>query len=67
MLYATKLSGNLGIIRLTLTPGNVVSTLLQLLNTLTPAIPLTLTNVVADQPVLLAGSTVIRGLGVSAS
>jgi hypothetical protein len=68
VLYATKLSGNLlGIIPLTLTPGNVVSTLLQLLNTLTPAIPLTLTNVVVHQPVLLAGSTVIRGLAVSAS
>jgi hypothetical protein len=66
VLYATKLSGNLGAIPLTLTPGNVVSTLLQLLKTLTPAIPLTLTNVVANQPVLLAGSTVIRGLGVSA-
>jgi hypothetical protein len=67
VLYATKLSGSLGIIRLTLTPGNVVSTLLQLLNTLTPAIPLTLTDVVVHQPVLLAGSTVIHGLNVSAS
>jgi hypothetical protein len=67
VLYATKLSGNLGIIRLTLTPGNVVSTLLQLLNTLTPAIPLTLTDVVADQPVLLAGFAVIHGLNISVS
>jgi hypothetical protein len=67
VLYATKLSGNLGAIPLALTPGNAVSTLLQLLKTLTPALPLTLTNVTANQPVLLAGSTVIRGLGVSAS
>jgi hypothetical protein len=67
VLYATKLSGSLGIIRLTLIPGNVVSTLLQLLNTLTPAIPITLTDVVAHQPVLLAGSTVIRGLDVTVS
>ncbi|HYZ54120.1 MAG TPA: hypothetical protein VE733_11575, partial [Streptosporangiaceae bacterium] len=67
VLYATKLSGSLGGVSLTLTPGNAVSTLLQLLNTLTPTIPLTMTNVVANQPVLLAGSTVIHGLGVSAS
>jgi Family of unknown function (DUF6114) len=67
VLYATKLSGSLGIVRLTLIPGNIVSTLLQLLNTLTPVIPLTLTDVVAHQPVLLAGSTVIRGLNVSVS
>jgi hypothetical protein len=66
VLYATKLSGNLGAIPLTLTPGNVVSTLLQLLNTLTPKIPVRLTKVTADQPVLLAGSTVIHGLDVSA-
>jgi hypothetical protein len=67
VLYATKLSGSLGIVRVTLTPGNVVSTLLQLLNTLTPALPLTLTNVTANQPVLLAGSAAIHGLDVSAS
>ena len=66
VLYATKLSGNLGAIPLTLTPGNAVSTLLQLLKTLTPALPLTLTNVTANQPVLLAGSAAIHGLDVSA-
>jgi hypothetical protein len=67
VLYATQLSGDLGIIPLTLTPGNVESTLLQLLKTLTPSIPVTMTNVVANQPVLLAGSTMIRGLNVSAA
>ena len=67
VLYATKLSGTLLGVPITLTPGNVVSTLLQLLNTLTPLIPVTMTNVTADQPVVLANSVSITGLGVSAS
>jgi hypothetical protein len=67
VLYATKLSGTLLGVPITLTPGNVVSTLLQLLNTLTPLVPVTMTNVTADQPVVLANSVTINGLGVSAS
>jgi Family of unknown function (DUF6114) len=67
VLYATKLSGTLLGVPITLSPGNVVSTLLQLLNTLTPLVPVTMTNVTADQPVVLANSVVINGLGVSAS
>jgi hypothetical protein len=66
VLYATKLSGTLLGIPITLTPGNVVSTLLQVLNTLTPLVPITMTNVTADQPVVLANSVSITGLGVSA-
>jgi hypothetical protein len=66
VLYATKLSGTLLGVPIVLTPGNVVSTLLQLLNTLTPAIPVTMTNVTADQPVVLADSLSITGLGVAA-
>jgi hypothetical protein len=66
VLYATKLSGTLLGVPIVLTPGNVVSTLLQLLNTLTPAIPVTMTNVTADQPVVLANSLSITGLGVAA-
>lgn len=54
-LYATKLSGSLLGIPVTLTPGNVVSLLLQLLNTLTPLVPVTLTNITTDQPFVLAG------------
>ncbi len=66
VLYATKLSGTLLGIPITLTPGNVVSTLLQVLNSLTPLVPVTMTNVTADQPVVLANSVSITGLGVSA-
>jgi hypothetical protein len=67
VLYATKLSGTLLGIPVTLTPGNVVSTLLQVLNTLTPLVPVTMTNVTADQPVVLANAVSITGLQVSAS
>ena len=55
-LYATKLSGSLLGIPLTLTPHSVVSLLLQVLNSLTPAIPVTMTNVTTDQPFVLSGS-----------
>jgi hypothetical protein len=67
VLYATKLSGKLLGIPLTLTPGNAESTLLRLLNTLTPLIPVTMTNVTADQPVVLGSSAAVNGLSVTAS
>jgi hypothetical protein len=54
-LYATKLSGSLLGIPVTLTPGNVVSLLLQLLKTVTPLVPVTMTNITTDQPFVLAG------------
>jgi Family of unknown function (DUF6114) len=55
-LYATKLSGTLLGIPITLTPGNVISLLLQLLKTVTPLVPVTMTNVTTDQPFVLAGA-----------
>jgi hypothetical protein len=55
-LYATKLSGDLLGIPVTLTPSSVVSLLLQVLKTLTPLVPVTLTNVTTDQPLVLAGA-----------
>jgi hypothetical protein len=55
-LYATKLSGSLLGIPVTLTPHSVVSLLLQVLKSLTPAIPVTMTNVTTDQPFVLSGS-----------
>jgi hypothetical protein len=67
VLYATKLSGRLLGVPLTLTPGNAESTLLQLLNTLTPLVPVTMTNVTADQPVVLGSSAAVNGLTVTAS
>jgi Family of unknown function (DUF6114) len=48
VLYATKLSGSLLGIPITLTPGNVVTVLLKLLNSLTPLVPVTMTNVTTD-------------------
>ncbi len=53
VLYATRLTGKLAGVPLTLTPGNAESTLLQLLKSLTPLVPVTLTDVTADQPVVL--------------
>jgi hypothetical protein len=67
VLYATKLTGQLAGVPLTLTPGNAESTLLQLLNSLTPLVPVTLTNVTANQPVVLGNSGAISSLSVRAS
>ena len=67
VLYATKLSGKLLGVPITLSPGNVVSVLLQVLNSLTPLVPVTMTGVTADQPVVLANSATVNGLVVSAS
>jgi hypothetical protein len=65
-LYATKLSGSLLGIPTTLTPGNVLSLLLQLVKTVTPLVPLTMTNVTTDQPLVIAGSLQAANLSVTA-
>jgi hypothetical protein len=67
VLYATRLTGRLAGVPLTLTPGNAESTLLQVLKSLTPLVPVTLTDVTADQPVVLGGSAAITALSVRAS
>ncbi|HEX4258407.1 MAG TPA: DUF6114 domain-containing protein [Streptosporangiaceae bacterium] len=67
VLYATKLTGQLAGVPLTLTPGNAESTLLQLLKSLTPLVPVTLTNVTASQPVVLGNAGAISALSVRAS
>ena len=64
-LYATKLSGSLLGIPTTLTPGNVLTLLLHLLNTVTPAIPLTMTDVTTDQPLVIAGSLQAANLSIT--
>jgi hypothetical protein len=64
-LYATKLSGSLLGIPTTLTPGNVLTLLLHLLNTVTPAVPLTMTNVTTDQPLVIAGSLQAANLSIT--
>jgi hypothetical protein len=48
VLYATELSGSLLGVPITLTPGNVVTVLVKLLNSLTPLAPVTMTNVTTD-------------------
>jgi len=56
VLYATKLSGCLGALCVTLTPGNAVAVLLRLTGGLTGQLTLTLTHVTTDQPLVMAGS-----------
>jgi hypothetical protein len=70
-LYATELSGDLLGIPTTLTPGNALSTILQLLGqlgltqSLTQAIPLTMTNVTTLQPYTAADGLTASGLQIS--
>jgi hypothetical protein len=64
-LYATRLSGNLLGIPLTLTPGNVVSLLLQVLKTLTPLVAVTMTNVTTDQPLVMSGALQANNLVIT--
>jgi Family of unknown function (DUF6114) len=48
VLYATTLSGRLLGVPITLAPGNVITVLLKLLNSLTPLVPVTMTDVTTD-------------------
>ena len=65
VLYATQLSGDLLGVRVTLTPGSPLAAILQLLNSVTPLIPLKLTNVTTDQPYISSTSLQIPGLQVA--
>jgi hypothetical protein len=67
VLYATQLSGDLLGVPVTLTPSSPLATILQLLNSVTPLVPLTLTNVTTAQPFISADSLQIPGLSVSTS
>jgi uncharacterized protein DUF6114 len=53
-LYATKLCGKLAGIPLCFTPSTVSAVLLSIANLLTGVLPITLTNVVTDQPLAVA-------------
>jgi hypothetical protein len=55
-LYATKLSGRLLGVPVTLTPHNAESVLLQHLKSVTPRAPVTMTDVTAHQPIMIANS-----------
>jgi hypothetical protein len=56
VLYATKLSGDLLGIPVTITPTSPLATILKLLAPVTQAVPVPMTNVVTDQPYTTAGS-----------
>jgi hypothetical protein len=65
VLYATRLSGSLLGVPLTLTPGNVVTVLLNLLNSLTPLVPVTLTDVTTDDFLVASGSLQASDLNIT--
>jgi hypothetical protein len=57
VLYATKLSGDLLGVPITLTTSSPLSLVLQLLSPLTRGLTVTMTNVVTDQPVTTAAAS----------
>ncbi len=57
VLYATKLSGDLLGVPVTLTASSPLSLVLRLLKPLTQGLTVTMTNVVTDQPVTTAGAS----------
>lgn len=65
VLYATQLSGDLLGIPVTLTPSSPLATILQLLNSVTPLVPLKLTNVTTNQPYISSNSLQIPGLQIA--
>jgi hypothetical protein len=64
VLYATQLSGSLLGVPVTLTPSSPLATILQLLNSVTPLVPLKLTNVTTNQPYISSDSLQIPGLSI---
>jgi hypothetical protein len=67
VLYATQLSGDLLGVPVTLTPSSPLATVLQLLKSVTPLVPLKLTNVSTQQPYIAADSLQIPGLQINAN
>jgi hypothetical protein len=65
VLYATRLSGCLGPLCVTLTPDNAVTVLLQLASGVTGALTLTLTKVTTGQPLVTAGALQAGALKIS--
>jgi hypothetical protein len=66
VLYATQLSGSLLGVPVTITPSSPLATILKLLNSVTPLVPLKLTNVTTNQPYISSNSLQIPGLQVAA-
>jgi Family of unknown function (DUF6114) len=65
VLYATRLSGCLGALCVTLTPDNAVTVLLRLASGVTGALTLTLTKVTTNQPLVIADALQAVALKVS--
>jgi hypothetical protein len=65
VLYATQLSGDLLGVPVALTPRSPLATVLRLLNSVTPLVPLKLTNVSTQQPYISAHSLHIPGLRIN--
>ena len=66
VLYATTLSGRLLGVPVTLTPGNVITVLLKLLNSLTPLVPVTMTDVTTDDFLVASDSLQANQLTITA-
>ena len=64
-LYATKLTGTLGILPLTFTPSTISSVLLTIASLLTSQTTITMTNVTTDQPIVIAGALQTGSLSIS--
>ena len=65
VLYASKLSGDLLGVPISITPGSPLATILKVLAPLTSAVPVPMTNVVTDQPFTSADSVTASGLDIS--
>ncbi len=63
-LYATKLTGSLLGVPLTVTPSTVSAVLLSVANLLTGVTTITLTNVTTDQPIVIAGALQTGSLSI---
>jgi hypothetical protein len=62
-LYATKLTGSLGV-PLTFTPSTVSAVLLTVASVITSGATITMTNVTTDQPIVIAGSLLTGSLSI---
>jgi hypothetical protein len=65
VLYATKLSGDLLGVPITITPQTPIATILQAVAPLTKSVLVPMTNVVTDQPYTSANSMSVSGLQIS--
>ncbi len=65
VLYASKLSGDLLGVPITITPDSPIAAILRLTAPLTAAVPVPMTNVVTDQPFTSADGMSVSGLSIS--